>query len=80
MKTVIADAAHKQLQALIDMADASGEPIRVSGSRRNAILVSEKTWNSSRETLHLLQIPGFGDSVRKGRRTPVAACATKPGW
>ena len=80
MTTLTAAVARAQLHSLIDRAAESGEPIRISGHRNKAILVSEKDWNAVQETLCLLAIPGIRDSVRKGLRTSVAKCATKPGW
>ena len=80
MTTLTAAVARAQLHRLIDRVAESDEPIRISGPRGNAILFSEKGWNAIQETLSLLPIPGIRDSVRKGLRTSVDKCATKPGW
>ena len=80
MTSLTATVARAQLNSLIDQAAESREPIRISGPRNSAILVSEKDWNAIQETLHLLSIPGMRDSIRKGLTTPIDKCATKPGW
>jgi prevent-host-death family protein len=80
MTSLTATVARAQLYSLIDQAAESSEPIRINGPRNSAVLVSEKDWNAIQETLYLLSIPGMRDSIRKGMKTPVGKCATKPGW
>lgn len=80
MTNLTATVARAQLYTLIDQAADSSEPIRISGPRNSAILVSEKDWNAMQETLFLLSVPGMREAIRKGLKTPVSKCATSPGW
>lgn len=80
MTNLTATVARAQLYTLIDQAAESSEPIRISGPRNSAILVSEKDWNAIQETLFLLSVPGMREAIRKGLKTPVGKCATSPGW
>ncbi len=80
MTNLTATVARAQLYTLIDQAAESSEPIRISGPRNSAILVSEKDWNAMQETLFLLSVPGMREAIRKGLKTPVSKCATSPGW
>ena len=80
MTNLTATVARAQLYTLIDQAAESSEPIRISGPRNSAILVSEKDWNAMQETLFLLSVPGMRQAIRKGLKTPVSKCATSPGW
>ena len=80
MTNLTATVARAQLYSLVDQAAESSEPIRISGPRNSAILVSEKDWKAIQESLYLLSIPGMRDSIRKGLQTSVGKCATKPGW
>ena len=48
MTTVTATKARGNLYALIDEANASHEPIQITGKRGNAVLISEDDWRSIR--------------------------------
>jgi antitoxin YefM len=67
MTTVTATKARGSLYALIDEANASHEPIQITGKRGNAVLISEDDWRSIRETLHLQSIPGMVEFIQKAR-------------
>ena len=78
MVTVTATKARAELYRLIDgVGDA---PVRITGKRGAAVLVSEEDWSAIQETLYLLSVPGMRDSVRKGLRTPVDKCQTELRW
>ncbi len=80
MTNLTATVARAQLYTLIDQTAESSEPIRISGPRNSAILVSEKDWNAMQETLFLLSVPGMREAIRKGLKTPLSKCAKSPGW
>ena len=80
MSTLSASEARANLYRLIDEAAASHEPIRITGKRNNAVLVSEDDWAAVQETLHLLSIPGMRESIREGLETPVAELDDKLEW
>lgn len=80
MTTVKATEARARLYKLLDEAAESHEPIQITGKRSNAVLISEEDWRAIQETLYLLSLPGMGESIRKGLKTPVGKCSEKPGW
>ncbi len=75
-----ANQARKELYGLLDQAASSHEPILITGKRANAVLIAEDDWRAIQETLYLLAVPGMRASIRRGLKTPVAACAKKLNW
>ena len=80
MGTLTASEARTKLYRLIDEAAESHIPIRITGKRNNAVLVSEKDWESVQETMYLLSIPGVRESIREGINTPVVDCKAEINW
>ncbi len=80
MSTLTASEARAQLYRLIDEAARSHKPIRITGKRHNAVLVSEEDWASVQETLYLLSVPGMRESIREGLKTPVEECEEELDW
>lgn len=72
--------ARTKLRQLMDEAADSHEPIQITGSNGNAVLIAEDDWRSIQETLHLLAIPGMRESIRKGMREPLSKASKNPGW
>ena len=63
MSTLTASEARAKLYRLIDEAAESHIPIRITGKRNSAVLVSENDWASVQETMYLLSIPGMRESI-----------------
>lgn len=80
MEIVTASAARERLYRLLDEVAASGEPVRITGKRGSAVLISEEDWRAIQETLYLLSIPGMRESIREGMATPVSKCARRLKW
>ena len=80
MSTHTASDARANLYRLIDEAAESHAPIRITGKRSNAVLVSEEDWASIQETLYLLSVPGMRESIKEGIDTPVEDCAEELDW
>ena len=80
MKTVAVTKARASWYALVDEAAESHAPIKITGKRHNAVLVSEEDWRAIEETLFLLSIPGMRASIRKGMKTPVNKCSEMLAW
>lgn len=80
MSTLTASQARSQLYRLIDETAQSHMPIRITGKRHNAVLISEEDWSSVQETLYLLSVPGMRESIKKGMETPVEECSTELDW
>ena len=80
MSTLTASEARAKLYRLIDEAAESHVPIRITGKRNSAVLISEEDWASVQETMHLLSIPGMRESIREGISTPIDDCARELDW
>jgi antitoxin YefM len=71
MKTLTVTQASTRLGALLDETAASHEPVLITGSQRNAVLISEEDWRAINETLYLLDTPGMRESIVDGLKAPV---------
>jgi PHD/YefM family antitoxin component YafN of YafNO toxin-antitoxin module len=80
MNTVTATKAREALYSLIDEANASREPIQITGKRGNAILLAEEDWRSIQETLFLHSIPGMVESIQKARKDGIEKGSGKLDW
>jgi prevent-host-death family protein len=80
MSTLTASEARAKLYRLIDEAAESHVPIRITGKRNSAVLVSEEDWASIQETLYLLSIPGMRESIREGMETAIDECESELDW
>jgi prevent-host-death family protein len=80
MTTLNATEARSKLYSLIDEAAKSHKPIRITGKRANAVLLSEEDWNSINETLFLLSVPGMRESIIEGMETPLDECDKEIDW
>ncbi len=80
MSTLTVSKARAGLYRLIDEAAKSHRPIRITGKRNSAVLLSESDWDAVQETLYLLSIPGMRKSIRKGLATPVKKCGKELDW
>jgi len=80
MTTLNATEARANLYSLIDEASTTHKPIRITGKRSNAILLSEDDWNAINETLFLVSIPGMRDSIIKGLESDLDECDKELDW
>ena len=80
MNTFTASEARAKLYRLIDQASESHEPIKITGKRNNAVLVSEEDWSAVQETMFLLSVPGMRESIIEGMNTPVEELETELNW
>ena len=80
MSTITVSEARANLYRLIDEAAASHQPVRITGKRNNAVLLSESDWASVQETLYLLGIPGMRESIQDGLATPIEECDKELDW
>ncbi len=74
MTTMSAAEASTNIYKLIDQLADSHQPITITGKRSNAVIISEEDWLSMQATLHLLSIPGMGESIAEGLKTPIDEC------
>lgn len=80
MTTMPSDKARENLSGLIAQVSQSHEPVQILGDGGTVVLVAEEDWRAIQETLHLLSVPGMGESIREGMATPVEDCSEEPGW
>ncbi len=80
MDSTSATKARASLYKLIDEVGESERPVLITGKRKNAVLISEESWNAIQETLYLVSIPGMRDSIREGLATPVEDCSDEVEW
>jgi antitoxin YefM len=80
MPIITATKARKNLYSLIDQVSESHEPLRITGKRGNAVLISEDDWLALQETLYLHSIPGMKESIIDGMNTPVDDCDEEIVW
>ncbi|MBU1535725.1 type II toxin-antitoxin system Phd/YefM family antitoxin [Myxococcota bacterium] len=80
MSTITATEARSRLYSLIDEAESTHEPIIITGKRGNAVLVSESDWNSIKETLYLLSVPGMRESIIEGMKEPLEGLSKELDW
>lgn len=78
--TLTATEARANLYRLIDQTAESHQPIRISGKRSSAVLISEADWEAIQETLYLTSIPGMRESIKEGMAEPLEDSATELDW
>ena len=61
----ISDAQNNLLNLIEDVNNRHTPITIVNDKGKNAVLISEKEWNSIKETLYLYSIPGYIDSIKK---------------
>ncbi len=66
--------------ASINEASNTHKPIRITGKRANAVLLSEEDWNAINETLYLVSIPGMRESIQEGMKTKLEECDKDLTW
>lgn len=73
--TVTAADAENNIFQLIEDVNVNSTPITITVDKgENAVLVGENDWNSIKETLYLMSIPGMTQSIVEGKNTPVEDC------
>ncbi len=80
MKTVTAEKARTILDQLLQEIAASHEPIQITGTPANGVLIAEEDWRSIQETLYLLSIRGMRESIQEGLKTPIEECSRELEW
>jgi antitoxin YefM len=80
MTIVTASEARANLHRLIDDAATSHQPILITGTRTNAVLLSKEDWASIQETLFLLSVPGMRESIIEGFKTLPDECSKELDW
>ena len=74
MKTIPLTEAQSQIETLVNDTNDNHQPILLSGTEKNAVLIAEEDWNAIQETLYLYSIPGMVESIIEGGKTPIEDC------
>ncbi len=77
MKIVTVTEAKEQVDELVNDTNDNHQPILLSGTKNNAILIAEEDWKSIQETLYLYSIPGMVDSIIEGGNTSIEDCVNE---
>lgn len=80
MSILTVSEARANLYRLIDEAAESHVPIRITGKRNSAVLISEKDWASIQETMYLLSVPGMRKTIKEGLDAPVEEFEPELDW
>ena len=80
MHRLTANEARATLYRLIDEVAELHVPIRITGKRNSAILISEADWTAIQETVYLLSVPGMRESIKEGIESPVEECVMEHDW
>ena len=80
MDTISAAQAAHELDALIQSAIDSHEPVRIAGSHGEAVLLGAGDWRAVQETLHLLSASGVRESIVEGMDAPIESCRDGLDW
>ena len=65
---------------MIEDPSVSRDPVFITGKSGNAVLLAEDDWSAINETLHLLLVPGIGDSILEGTQEKIGDCAAELEW
>ena len=72
MAVMNATNARKNLYKIIEEVNDGSEPVTITNANgKNAVLISESDWKAVQETLFLLSVPGYADSIKKVREEDV---------
>jgi prevent-host-death family protein len=80
MQTINVTKARSNLFKLIDDAQIINEPIKITGKRGDAVLISDDNWRAIQETLFLLSIPDMRKSISDGLKTDITDCSEELDW
>jgi prevent-host-death family protein len=72
--------ARKYLYKLIEQVIETHEPVRITGKKGTAVIISEEDWKNIEETLYLTSIPGMRESIIEGMKTNIDECAEEIEW
>ena len=64
MKTIAITKARRDLYNIVDETIANSMPVQILGRSGGAVLVSADDWQALQETIYLLSIKGFAESLK----------------
>jgi|LSQX01.2.fsa_nt_gb antitoxin YefM len=70
MKTYTVTKARSEIFKIMEQVVVYNEPVQITTSKGNAVVLSEDDYRAIEETLHLLSVPGMRESILDAVRTP----------
>lgn len=80
MPAINARNARSQLERLIDQGNNEAEPITITATRGNAVLVGEDDWRAIQETINLTSVPGYAKSIQTARGEGIDVASEELDW
>jgi PHD/YefM family antitoxin component YafN of YafNO toxin-antitoxin module len=74
MTTINITGLRKNIFGTFEQAIKWGDPVNVITKDGNAMIISEDDYYGLMETLAIEAVPGLGDAIKEGMRTPVDDC------
>ena len=74
------DNAAAKLEKLIEDVTNSRVPMIISRDGGHAVLLAERDWFASSETLSLMSVPSMCESIAKGMTRSIDDCASELDW
>jgi len=74
------EEAQNNFRKIMDEVSNSHKPAIVTSERNSVVILAKEDWASIQETLHLLSIPGMGESIKEGMATPIEECSEELDW
>lgn len=59
---------------IMDEISETHQPVIITGTHNNAVIMSEQDFRSMQETIYLSSIPNMVQSIVEGMNTPLADC------
>ncbi len=69
-------SARAKLFQIVDEANNSHQPIYIKGRRNNAVILSERDYESMQETMYINSIPGLTQAILKADQEEIEECIT----
>lgn len=80
MNYISTKEAKDKLPFLLKEISSSHEPVIITDTKSNGVLLSEDDWEAIQETLYLLSSPKMRESIKIGLKTPISRCSKKIKW
>ncbi|MBN9543372.1 MAG: type II toxin-antitoxin system Phd/YefM family antitoxin [Alphaproteobacteria bacterium] len=80
MNVISVSRAREKLYRLIDSVSESHQPVKITGKRNKAVIISEEDYNAIQETLYLVSITMMRESILEGIKSNNSQCSDKLDW
>ena len=80
MKIITLKKARKRMHSLVEELQTFHEPVLLTGTGGNVVLVSGHVWRGIQETLYLVSIPGMRESIIEGMDITTSQMSAALDW